>query len=587
MNHLPTGRVPEETVLSIYNIRPRLRHRYGSVAVATPAREDEGGNAARCWCNVIALVLLGLVLLIAVSDATAALVRPLEGSGNFHTVIDVYNRWRDDGKLDVVLLFAVANNEVNFVARNGHYQGLLQITAELRGPDGSVVSGEKTVTLLADHPDEVGSNTLQQVFPLIMQDVSLRSGRIYCRVEDLNQRRRGLYNTVKGKHVRSEAAGDWVVATPRRQTTDLSVNGPIFMAHAPVEIWDSHQTLALEQAAIFDYLHPNRRYGLEQDHLQVYFEIEPPVNSEAGVIPAGLHVQVLAKDLEFAMYDTISFDDKQHDSLTAGAAVGVFYEMDVNQLPPGAYQLSCAPVDAAGRGWVAEFDVMWNLATLSRHRDELLGEGRTVLRGQELKDFLHVGQAEQEVMLEAFWTKLDPDPSTLLNEVYVDFRRRVAYVIEHLGGFDKSGAVDPRGHIFLLLGQPGEIKVESMPMNASDQEDAFVKIYDRYSPDREGTQIKGSDPSGSQNVSPWTRQGGVQLDYTIQARRDIYARRSSTRMLQAFEIWQYDHAGQHLFPNQYSEQTLGLNFLFVDRNGTGHFVLEQSNAYDVGMGAGH
>jgi len=189
-------------------------------------------------------------LWLLASRCEAAWVRPLEGSGNFHTMIDVYNHWRADGTLDVVLLFAINNNEVAFQEENGHYRGALKVTAELKSPDGATVYGEKTVVLYAHDRLEAESTTLQQVFPLVLPAVEFRGGVLYCQVDDLKQKRHGLYNTVKKKHMRSEAAGQWVAPDPRRHEDGLTVHDPIFMAHAPAALWDSQHKINLETAAV-------------------------------------------------------------------------------------------------------------------------------------------------------------------------------------------------------------------------------------------------------------------------------------------------------------------------------------------------
>jgi GWxTD domain-containing protein len=533
-----------------------------------------------CLWLCLASFTFTVLLMLAVTTCDAAWVRPLEGSGNFHTMIDVYNRWRADGTLDVVLLFSINNNEVVFEEENGHYKGKILVTAELQGANGQSVSGERTFVLWARDAQETASNTLQQVFPLILPAVEFRSGVIYCEVEDLRQKRRGILNQVKKLNATSEAAGQWVAQDPRRHDSGLTVHDPIFMAHAPAGLWGADLKIDLEETAVFDYLHPSRRYGVEQDHLQVYFEIEPPSQLSGGKrLPDGLRIEVLAKDLEFALRDTIAIAETQRRVLARDGVVGVLYEMDVNQLPPGAYQLSCAATDAEGRGWVAEFDVIWNLAALTRHRDELLGEGRTVFFGDALDEFLAAGQVEQEVMLQKFWEDQDPDPMSPVNEVYREFRLRVAYVREHLGGFGAHGAKDPRGQIFLLLGPPSEKQIEAMPLNQSQQSDAYVKVYDPFAPDREGTQIRGVDPTLS--GQPWRNEGGVPLDYSLQARRDINSRLGSVRLYQAFELWKYNNTGGALFKNPYSDQSLGLGFLFVDRHGNGRYTLETSNAFDM------
>jgi GWxTD domain-containing protein len=330
---------------------------------------------------------------------------------------------------------------------------------------------------------------------------------------------------------------------------------------------------------VFPYLHPNRRYGVEQDHLQLFFEVSPPTaGGGRAAAQAGLFVQILAKDLEFALRDTIVFDERRLATLGAGLTAGVFYELDVNDLPPGAYQLSCAPANAQGHGWVAEFDVIWHIGALNRHGDELQGEGRTVFHGDDLDAFLDAGQAEREVMLEQFWSEQDPEPETPTNENYVEFRRRVAHVRRHLGGFGRSGAIDPRGTIYILLGKPDEIQIEAMPLNTSDLEDATVRVHDKYAPVRPGTQAKGSDPLGTQGRDPQARgTGGVPMDYSYRVHREIDAKRREVGRNMAFELWKYHHAGDQLFPNLYSNQALGLNFLFVDRTGTGQYVLESTN----------
>jgi hypothetical protein len=156
---------------------------------------------------------------------------------------------------------------------------------------------------------------------------------------------------------------------------------------------------------------------------------------------------------------------------------------------------------------------------------------------------------------------------------------RVAYVREQLGGFGANGAKDPRGQVFLLLGQPSEIQGESMPLNQAQQSDAYVKVYDPFAPDREGTQIRGVDPTLS--GQPWRNEGGVSLNYSLQARRDINSRLGGIRLYQAFELWRYNNTSGALFKNPYSDQSLGLGFLFVDRHGHGRYTLETSNAFDM------
>ena len=221
----------------------------------------------------------------------------------------------------------------------------------------------------------------------------------------------------------------------------------------------------------------------------------------------------------------------------------------------------------------------WRLSTVTRHIDELLGEGRTVFFGADLERFLASTPPEQEIMLEKFWHGLDPDPETRTNEVYREFRRRVAYVRRHLNGFGRVGAIDPRGEVYVLLGPPDEVEINSMPLNATDQEDAVIKVYSPFAPDREGSAAKGFDPSGTQGITPYSREGGIPMPYSAQAENDILAKRTSLYRERAFERWEYNHAGKQLFANKYTGRILGLSFLFVDRTGSGDYQLESTNAW--------
>lgn len=532
----------------------------------------------------VLLLTLPVLCLLMVDSGQAAWLRPLEGAGNFHCVIDQFSRWRPDGKLDVVLCVSVANREVTFIEEGSHLRGELLVQASLTGPDGEVVAGEKTIRLRTPNQREADAATLYQIFPVILRGVGFTAGKLVCRIEDQHRRRSGLLNVLKKRKARSEVAADWVAPPRELESAGLIVADPVFLSRAPISRWREEDPLSakIEESVQFDYLHPIRRYGLEQDHLQLFCEVSYPAGDPGAVTANGLLLQISSKGLSFALRDTIRFDDIRRQILQRGGRTGFYYELDVNNLPPGAYRIGCGPLDSPGHGWLAEFDVIWSLSALNRHGNELRGEGYTVFFGNALDAFLAAGQAEREGMLEKFWAGLDPEPETAVNEVYVNFRRRVAHVRHQLGGFGRSGAVDPRGQVYLLLGAPDERQVETMPLNPSDLEDATVKVWDKYAPDRVGTQAKGANPAGTQGWWADERQGGIPVEPSRQAHREIAAKRRAIGRDMSFELWEYNHAGQQLFPNLYSSQTLGLRFLFVDRTGTGHYILEATNARDIG-----
>jgi GWxTD domain-containing protein len=531
---------------------------------------------------VVASVVLVLLCSLPGAEALAALLRPQIGEGNFRSYLDIVPRWQGDQKWDVVLLFGVANRELSFSEEDGSPVGELSVSVQLTGRDGERISGEKTVIAQIDRLDEEDQAALYQVFPLVLPAVTVKEGRLVCNLQDEHRTRHGFMNILRKMHGQSRIELDWTA--PEAPAAGLFVGDPFFLAQLPLAEWQREDPLGgeLDDSRLLEFLHPNRRYGLEAEKLQVYCEVLPGAGaSEDGTGGGPLLMQVLGKDLEVAVRDTIRFDERRRQRLSAGQRVGFFYELDVNRLPPGGYQLSCVPAGGEGRGWVAEFDVIWSLASLQRDPEEVRGEGMTVFYGQELQEFLNSSQAERDRMLTEFWARYDPDPGTRINEAYIEFQRRVALVKDRLGGFGERGAEDDRGRIFLLLGPPDEIQVENMPLNSSDLEDATARVYDRYAPERHGSASKGSDPAGTQSLSP-NREGGIPLEYSRESRQEVLSRRREIGRDKSFELWRYDHQGRPLFPSPYSKEQLGMRFLFVDRNGNGRYYLETTNVGRLG-----
>jgi len=540
------------------------------------------GGAAAFWL----LPLLLLLQCLVGSVGWAAAPRPLEGGGNFRSLADMVNRWRDNGTLDVILMFAVANGELTYRGEHGVISAEVGVTAAVTSSAGEQITRTRTIVLQVANADEAKSSTLYQIFSVVLPNVPFRDGYVSYRLEDMNRGRSGLLNLINENKAHSEAAADWSAPTTRRQERGLTLGDPLFLSGAPIGQWRQGELRPddAERSVLFDYVSPTRRYGLARDHLQIYFEVQPPRQGSAYVAAdTPLMVQISGRDPDFALRDTLRLDDVARLALVSGNGAGVFYELDINVLPPGSFQLLVAPLADVGRGFVTEFDVTWRMAVLGRHGDDLLGEGRTVFYGKRLKEFLAASGSDREVMLERFWRKLDPDPETPVNEVYLEFRRRVTYVRKHLGGFGRSGANDPRGEIYLLLGPADKIEIESMPLNPMDQEDARIKVFELFAPDRVGQTAKGTDPAGTQELSPYSRVGGIPMPYSPTAEKNILVTRGQASRYLGFELWRYQNAGVELFENEYSRMSLGLSFLFVDKTGTGYFVLESTNAFQLGQ----
>lgn len=524
----------------------------------------------RCLAPVAYLhsFLMTFLIFVALAmPASAGWVRPVEGGGSFLVVVDAVNRWQPDGSLDVLVFVAVANSELHFEPAGSRQQAKLGLEVVLTGPDGQQVSKKRQMrTPLIDEQD-ILTGTLFQNFGLILKDVPFNSGRLVCRVVDVNRILPTTKSYLAKKLATSEAVADWYAADSARPDVAVGVGDPLFLAHAPLRSWNPNQLHEAQGQPGFmqDFVHPARRYGLEQDHLQVYLPIWPSDGvTQDQDIPAGLLVQIVSSDQKFAVTDTTLFDETGRALLAQGNPAGLVYELDVNLLPEGSYQLSVAPLGGRGRGLVSGFDVAWSLTAIGRHREMILGEGRMVFDGPEEAVFLAASAPEQERLLNEFWESLNPDPEDPVNEVYLEFQYRVAYVKRFLGGFGARGAADSRGEIFILLGPPNEVERNAMPMNSTDQDDARVKVYKSNAPDRPGT---------------WAKDESLPMPHSYNAAKEIAVKQTSPTRYFGFELWRYKGGGRELFANAYSAGGLEKRFLFVDQTGAGEYTLESSNVF--------
>jgi GWxTD domain-containing protein len=534
----------------------------------------------RCTC--FPLLLTCLVAMVLPTVAHAALLEPLDGRGNFHSYVDVVNRWRDDGRLDVLVLVSVANSDISSKVEDRSLVARLRVEVVLTSPDGRTVDRKRPVRTEALGVRDAASGSLRQVFGVLLTDVPFRSGRIECGVYDLNRRRPGLLNQLGRNYARSEAVGEWYAEDGARAALGLALDDPLYLLQAPLASWNPESAAeATETGGVLgDYVHPNRIYGLEQDRLQMVVPVWPPAGGTTRAEDlAGLRLQVLSADGIFAFNDSVGFDVRGRAALMAGRPAYLFYELDVNRLPEGSYQLSLAPLGGQGRALVSGFSVVWRLAALTRDQDLVIGEGCLVFQGEQRQQFLDASPVERATMLDEFWQRLNPDPAGSINPVRMEFQYRVAYVQQFLGGFGPQGPRDGRGEVYILLGPPDETQCEPMPLNYRDQDDARIKVYDRFAPDRPGSAAKGAAPEGTQGSSPYETLGGIPMPSPVSrsAERDRQKMLYSAGQNFGFELWKYDNGGKPLFVNRLSNRGMGQRFLFVDSNGTGEYSLESSN----------
>ncbi len=533
----------------------------------------------RNFLSIVAGVCL-LLLGAPSGGALGALVRTIEGGGNFHSYVEVLNRWQEDGTLDVLVLVEMSNADLTYKEEKRGLVGRIRVEVELQPLEGEAITAKRPFRTASLVAADANSRTLNQVFGVILRDVPIRSGRLNVHVFDVNKYREGVWNQYKRHLRRSEGSTDWYAEKSPRASEGVALGDPLYLFLAPLGKWDPSQTSYKKTGGglLHDYMHPSRRYGIEQDKLQVFIPVWPP---EGGLMPSkmekGLAVQITSLDMDFAINDTIHFDAKGQMALEGGRSAGLFYELDVNLLPQGSYRMTMAPLNGFGRPVSSGFDVVWRLDSLGRFRYLQSAEGHLVFSGADLRKFLAASPAGRETLLDEFWESKNPNPEDPINQVYLEFQSRMAYVQRYLGGFTDLGPNDDRGLVMVLMGPPDEIQRKAMPMNFRDQDDAQIKVFKRFAPDRESITSKGTSPEGGQSINPYDTYGGIPMPYSERAQNQIASRANSATHSFGFELWKYDQDGYPLFDNQFSRSSMGSRFLFLDRTGSGDFYLESSN----------
>ncbi len=538
-------------------------------------------------------ILMTVLCLMMVASAGAALVRPYPGYGNFPMTVDVAYRWHDDGRLDLEVMIEVRSGHILFIrpTRDLPFQADLDVSVRLEGVDGAVYEIEHHQIIREMTLERAVSLERANNFTLILRDVKSPSGELGVRVSDRHQERRGPRAWREHPRAFSEMFCYWVAPSPPADFEGFSLGDPLFLRdYKDVDLFGRRVLRNIDDVhtVLLNHIHLARQYGLRQQYLQFACEVYPPDRERAAILNHdGLLVQIISRELRFAAYDTIHFDDAQKTRLGLGDPVVVFHEFDVESLPPGAYLLSCAPLDGQGRPWVTEFDVVWSMGVPRRRGDEELALARLLLDPEQVADFKGADPVRRQDMLDAFWAPLDPEPDTPQNEGWIEFQERVGYVRQHLGGFGLDGSMDPRAEVYLRLGTPSRIAFEKDVSNEAlrtdpDQEEwtDFRGFVDTHRDSK--TLVAGGTSPSVKAVEGATAFGSGVREMTDSASAGRYGGRGSGRFPGSLvgpqvasglhrlamyskgnsperepvsETWSYAHGGFPLFTHAWSDTT--------------------------------
>jgi len=95
---------------------------------------------------------------------------------------------------------------------------------------------------------------------------------------------------------------------------------------------------------------------------------------------------------------------------------------------------------------------------------------RPLLDNTEVRNFRRAGIEGKRNLLRSFWDKRDPDPSTAINELQIEYSRRLEFVKANYGSQQEESYTTDRGRIYLVYGEPDEVERNPMSINARPYE---------------------------------------------------------------------------------------------------------------------
>lgn len=162
-----------------------------------------------------------------------------------------------------------------------------------------------------------------------------------------------------------------------------------------------------------------------------------------------------------------------------------------------------------------------------------------IITSKEKKTFLKLAtEAERGKFIQNFWKVRDPNPSTPENEFKLEHYRRIALANKFFRVSGIAGWRTIRGKVFILLGPPNYITLDTKPNPARENEKVqMITLQSLFQADQSLL---------------WGHHGGKQ-------------------------VWTYFGVPNSRLPH--------MEFVFVDKHGTGNYELERTVRHGDGVGA--
>ncbi len=100
-----------------------------------------------------------------------------------------------------------------------------------------------------------------------------------------------------------------------------------------------------------------------------------------------------------------------------------------------------------------------NYAGMSEEElDDAFNTLSPILTNREKRNYRRAGVEGKRNLLGEFWESRDPDPSTSINELQIEYSRRLEHVEQNYGNQQTNSYNTDRGRVYLIYGEPDEVE---------------------------------------------------------------------------------------------------------------------------------
>lgn len=490
----------------------------------------------------------------------AAALAPAEGvgetvaRGDFELFLDSATfRGAGDGAVAEVYL-RIRNSGLRFKEVSGGMESRVRLSMTVVDAAGREVLSENEEMTFREGDREGAESPLR--FHTVIKRYELSPGayRLRCLAEDAYSPKVSIVGLIKGSHKEALVEG-YPLVVPEFPAGALSLSDAKFL-------WE------IGAGGSRGVYHPNppRLYGLYRDSLRVYVEAYVP-DSLAASRGFSFGLEILDQDGAPVKQANLALAGESRGTGGGMVTFPILVQEDINTLKAGQYALywnAGLSDQLLVRTRAGGFSIAWDIRTWEVSRRTYIEEARFLLGDRDFDEFEKMNLGDQEKLLQEAWKKLDPDPSTGVNEAYREFLLRLEYVNANYSDY-QTGLFSDRGLVYLKYGPPDEVEVDVVPKNRESLSDALQKVDDKYHPvnySNTGSRLKFARPGENIFVDPRHlgmvgEQGDVGYPY---------------------ELWTYNGGGAPILERDRGlEPDIGMRFIFVDTEGYGRYKLETSS----------